>query len=1598
MKNNQYTATPNWFDKVQQTDDSVSTGNTYVTNFGSIQQQSGLTDLVIEITGEEDGNGLSPEVSWNKEESKLSFVKTKFLKEGDPVVDADYVTTIADNPQDVLSNKDFINGLSINKHRFFEKDGILYLDGNLALTGGLVIYADNPEGGGDPGPGFGGGTILDISVTGEGNVLSDVSLSEDKTILQFVKTNIEFSGNYVDFTSDQDISGVKNFTNGIKINGSRIYKENGVIYLEGDLAVTGGITTFATAGKNISTIMDGIVADEVTITVAEKDGIKQLQLKEGVGGGLTSAIITGTGNAVTDASLEDEGKTLNLKKDKTFLIPNDLLGYAKEDWVTNQLQSYVTLNTEQDITAIKNFLEGITIGSSKKKFYEKDGVLYIDSDVAFTGGITTFATDNVSVTTIMDGVAVDGTTITKEGGVLKVIGGGGSSFDSAEMWKLLEADTTEQINRSHLTNALQGYATTDSVSTLQTEITKKWTQNDAKIKDWDTAFGWGNHAEAGYAHLANEEIFTGLKHFLNGLTVGEGKHKLYEKDGVVYLDGDLAVTGGITQYALGDTPVSTIMDGVVTDGVTITKQDGKLVVIGGTGSDFNVTAMWAALSATTNEQINHSHLTTALQGYATEDWVTEKNYAVKATTLAEYGITDAYTKTETDNKYLLKTSYTAADVLAKLKTVDGVDSGLDADLLDGTHKSGLFTALTSTSATNISITVGGTTKSITDLYANSAAKLETARTIWGQSFDGTKPISGALTSVTDITGTGTFTGANIKATSSVYVNGIRLYKSADNTLKIEGNLLVTGGITQYSTEESGGGSGGGGIDVDALWEILGGTGTKQINKSHLTDALKGYLTSVSLSTISDLHSSWNALLKAAPSGYVTRWPTISEVTNKQSLVVKLNSGTTEGTNMFTYNATTAKSINITPSAIGAAASSHNHSWANITSGKPNSLAGYGITDAYTKTESDGKYPTKTGGGASGTWGINISGTAANANKVDNVSNGNLTSRYWNPTSLLDDLNNYRHNSFAAWHSDSANKPYEYGTLFQFSNQDNPIAGTNGHWVNQIAYGTNERMYVRQRINNGSWTTWRTLAYISDTIPQAENSNKLQNLTWSDFFSRRYYYLDYGAQSTSNFYPIFFFPSDTELDCEIHSDNVSSADSYNQNRIHFQLTAQGWSDTGVSFRILSRNNHGDSEITIGSIGYGNKDGGIAIWVRGGKRYRLYCNKAPNMKTSDFTYGSGEKYTVGPNLWGGNNESVSIVWKNDSTRNNGVVATVDGNVYSATKLQTTRTIWGQSFNGENNVSGSLSDVLSINSQVNKWLDLKGSSGVAFYVNGLIKAVVRPTGYVGIGTENPSYLLDVKGDIKADGWVRTSGNQGWYAQDWGGGWYMQDSGWIRVYGNKNILTDGSIQTSRYVVKNNSTSYFSAFESVNNAITGTDPDYKWIWYHAKGADVQRGFTLWSYAYGGAANQVASFVAYGGNLFKVFGNILATGGITQYSDKRAKTIIEQITLPLQSIANSPVVRFRWNGWKQKDDGKTHIGGIAQYVQRILPEAIYNTDGAFTMDYATTGYIFAVNTAKHLLSYETKTDKKIRKLEKEIVYLKKQLKKLGYEEANIMDN
>lgn len=87
-----------------------------------------------------------------------------------------------------------------------------------------------------------------------------------------------------------------------------------------------------------------------------------------------------------------------------------------------------------------------------------------------------------------------------------------------------------------------------------------------------------------------------------------------------------------------------------------------------------------------------------------------------------------------------------------------------------------------------------------------------------------------------------------------------------------------------------------------------------------------------------------------------------------NLVIKLNSGTTEGTNQFTYNGSATKNINITPANIGAASSSHNHDSSYV------KKSGDTMTGdlKFQKTNSDGTTSTTatigaTTGYITGTW-------------------------------------------------------------------------------------------------------------------------------------------------------------------------------------------------------------------------------------------------------------------------------------------------------------------------------------------------------------------------------------------------------------------------------------------------------------------------------------------------------------------------------------------------------------------------------------------------------------------------------------------------------
>lgn len=1385
----------------------------------------------------------------------------------------------------------------------------------------------------------------------------------------------------------------------------------------------GSLTQYATLDPVVPSIFEGIPYDNQTIWFNPAT-----QRVEVIGG-------TGGGEAGSVKWVNITGKPTWIEDTKPSYSWSDITGekpfYTKEEIASK----YVTIDTEQDITALKHFTAGLSVGESKKKIYEENGVVYIDADVAVTGAMTFYATAGRTVSTIMDAVAVDGITIKKENNVLKAVSGAGSSFDENAMWSALSGSSDNQINKSHLTTALDGYATQNWVienyatkSELSAVSNKlndflEGSDTDTIINKWKEleAFLSGmaetdnlaeilatkadrRYVDSTFVTLATKQTITGEKTFSSVLNTAAIKAsgaitapslavsdwvtiagiKLRKlEDGALMLEGNLALTGALTMYASNGQSFDTIYDGLPIDNDTIYWQevDGSRVLKAreGSGSSFDKSAMWTALAGSTTEQINKSHLTTALTGYATESWVSGKNYAVKATTLAGYGITDginavsvtgtgnavtaasisghtltltkgstfsfsghkhawsditsgkpttlsgygitdAYTKSEADSRYInasgdtmtgdlyfknssypffnKSNSYAFYNVAINLKswsnnyfypvkvtsntpsfplctvsissTSGGEALPLNNNSIRFMVRSGGWSdigkrlivldhyAFSSSEITIYAIYLGAEdgdcvvylrggvnyTVSISgrdwvsssdsmltngnekypkiDLsgnptdgrsfakcyrawthtdgygvglkaeYAESATRLQNARTIWGQSFDGTKNVSGALTSVTDITGTGTFTGANLKATDSVYVNGIRLHKTADGVITLEGNLAVTGGVTMYAVDPVSASTimdgvvvdgttikkengklvavGGGEAGSVAWGNISGKPSVFPTNIANITDLHSSWdavlaaqkpawLTAVSIATISDLHANWDALLKAAPSAYVTRWPTISEVTGKQNLIVKLNGGTTEGTNQFTYNVTGAKTINITPAGIGAAASSHNHSWSNITSGKPTTLAGYGITDAYTKTESDNRY-------------LNVSG--------GDTIQGLITI---NHTTLDNSINIVREGS---------NSP-----TICFSNK------TNGQ-LGRIGFNNEGKLCVYYKTSSDEGYVW-------------------------------------------------------------HSTNDGAG-------------------SGLDADLL--------------------DG---------------THKSGLLTALTSSSGTNISITVG-----GTTKSIADLYAN-----------------SAYKLENTHTIWGQNFNGTQNITGRLTSNERVYADKGIW--------------------VTNNDIAGWGQSNAALNLSIPSTSNT-------------------------SGIICVYrsGQSNI---GSTRFFSMEISNSSDSvrtYYANEVRIN--ITSTYMDINKQLNINGNTIIGSGGNLGI----GTANPAAKL--------HVIGDILATGGGTYYgSDIRYKSIMQQVNLSLLDIAKAPSFVYHWNR-SNMNQNRLNLGGSAQYTQSILPWAVNDNDNFLSMDYATVAYTFAVHTARHLLTYESRTDKKIKKLEREIVILKKQLKKLGYEEVRTLDD
>ena len=253
--------------------------------------------------------------------------------------------------------------------------------------------------------------------------------------------------------------------------------------------------------------------------------------------------------------------------------------------------------------------------------------------------------------------------------------------------------------------------------------------------------------------------------------------------------------------------------------------------------------------------------------------------------------------------------------------------------------------------------------------AASATKLQTARTINGVSFDGSANISvntnnseiikfdSGTTEGTDLY---TFNGSSAKTIDIKAGTNVTLTKTAGSiTISANDTSVAWSEITSKPTTLSGYG-----ITDSIQSPLVSGTSIRTINGSSVLGS--GDISTIQTTITGNAGTATKLQTARTINGVSFDGSANISVNTNNSEIIKFDSGTTEGTDLYTFNGSSAKTIDIkagtnvtltkTAGSITISANDTSVAWSEITS-KPTTLSGYGITDAqqadstYSKTAS-----------------------------------------------------------------------------------------------------------------------------------------------------------------------------------------------------------------------------------------------------------------------------------------------------------------------------------------------------------------------------------------------------------------------------------------------------------------------------------------------------------------------------------------------------------------------------------------------------------------------------------------------------------------------
>ena len=227
----------------------------------------------------------------------------------------------------------------------------------------------------------------------------------------------------------------------------------------------------------------------------------------------------------------------------------------------------------------------------------------------------------------------------------------------------------------------------------------------------------------------------------------------------------------------------------------------------------------------------------------------------------------------------------------------------------------------------------------------------------------------------------------------------------------------------------------------------------------------------------------------------------------------------------------------------------------------------------------------------------------------------------------------------------------------------------------------------------------------------------------------------------------------------------------------------YSTVDCEIDIRTRYHSAKIEIRISTAEHPYNNGGSSISIVKKVVSGRTCNLwfLPTVQSSNYNYydvyyesGAWNPGSYGIILKGSNG---NLVFEHKGTKLTSLpdkVTPVSNNIAtSATKLQTPRTIWGQSFDGTGNVSGSLSEVGNIHFKVDDSYDIGSDAAASRYIythwlgarsgrklelgannSGFGQGLCIDTNLnVGISTNTPAYKLHVVGNIYSSATIRTA-----------------------------------------------------------------------------------------------------------------------------------------------------------------------------------------------------------------------------------------------------